>query len=136
MWASVPQSPTADTRTSTSRGETAGRGTSRTAILPMSKSTPARIIGPASALELLLSIIVAALKRETSLRLLLLLTDIAYIQPPGIAQRRESLHRFLHASLERRCWQFSDYPADRSVVDRRRDGNGWSAKGNQLAVRP
>src|SRR6267154_2094804 len=64
MWASVPQSPTADTRTSTSYGEIIGRGTSRTSILATSQSTLALIVGLVPEIELFFLINVGAIKRH------------------------------------------------------------------------
>src|SRR5258705_2071953 len=106
MCASVPQSPTADTRTSTSYVEITGRGTSRTSIRPISHKTLARILGPVVAVSPFLLIKVEALTEphsafQATSGCLTIGIDIAGIQSSCIAQSCEALHRLQHTNLER-----------------------------------
>src|SRR6266536_6506764 len=125
MCVSVPQIPTAATRTTTSRDEICGLGTSRTSSRPTLISTHAFIVATSGEKrpppqrgcpvgDSGSGIVVEALTllprhRTCCLEFYL---NIACVQPPGIAQFRKSLHRLVHAGFNRSCGKVTDRSPD------------------------
>src|SRR5438445_1604395 len=115
MCVSVPQIPTAATRTNTSRDETCGRGTSRTSSRATSISTHAFIVAASGDGIVLSCVVVDALtylprngRLPSEFRF-----NIARVQTPGIAQNREPPHGFTHTGFERSRRQIADRLSDR-----------------------
>src|SRR5882672_10867344 len=111
MCVSVPQIPTAATRTSTSRDEICGRGTSLTSSRPTSISTAAFIVLTPGDVEVepfanVFAVFMGALTRlpRQGAAGAQFHFNVACVQASRVSQRSEVLHRFTDTDFQWRCW--------------------------------
>src|SRR5258705_480924 len=121
MCESVPQMPTAATRTSTWRDEICGRGTSLTSSRPTSTNTVAFIVltlGEVEPFSNVFAVFMGALTRLPRQRAAgaEFHLNVACVQASCVSQFSELLHRFTDTDFQWRCWEISNHSPDRSII--------------------